>query len=77
MLTNLLHCTINKFAEQIQEIQTMPTYLDPTWFKTVQRNTNHPLVQMFMNEYSRDYRNAVRNGIDVTPNFVRNFIRNK
>jgi hypothetical protein len=38
---------------------------------------NDPLVDMFRIEYAREYRNAVRNGIKVDKNFVRNYMANR
>lgn len=77
MLTKMLHCTINSLLITIQEMQMMPTYLDPTWFKNSQKYSDHPMVKLFQTEYSRDYNNAIRSGITITPKFVQDFINHK
>lgn len=34
------------------------------------------LVRMFEVEYSKEYKNARRNGVDITPKFVMEYFRN-
>ena len=42
---------------------------------TPRNHSDNGLVRMFEVEYSKEYRNAVRSGINVDPHYVREFLK--
>lgn len=46
-------------------------------FSAFSYRTNDPLVDMFRNEYAKEYRNATRNGVRVDRAFVEAYMTNR